>query len=251
MKTLPTGNAGSLVLVLALLYFAIVGFASLVVAPAIVTAFVTLLSAIGTFVLSRPLAALAALLVAALLLVLAALLAGGGAWIFVASLTALATLLTTLMLAALLAALLAGRLLGGGYAAALVILIGPVALVGVLLVGILLLSFRGLTASRVLRVEFVFFLGSFACHGVSPFIFKFAIPQKNFASLGSSADCKLSASYLGFDSGARARWNCVVFFGIFAGGFDVNLLGELGQLLVGVFLFLECLPQQSGGFVFA
>jgi hypothetical protein len=166
---------------LALLHAAVIGFrGGLVVAAAILLTLAALLSAIRAFVLTGALtalllwvalltllatlvalllASLIALLLAAMRLVLAAVLAGTRARVFVTCLCARA-------------ALLPARLLDRRRAAALVILIGRVALVGILLVGIFVLNFRRLTASRIIRIAvFVFFLGCFSGHGVSPLVY--------------------------------------------------------------------------------
>jgi hypothetical protein len=160
------------VFLLALLYAAVIGFAvglifaiavgafvlALTLAALLLLLWVALLAWLAALV-ALLLPALVALLLAALRLILPAMLARAGARIFVTGLRALA-------------ALLAGSLFGWGHAAALVILIGLVALVGILLAGIFLLNFRCLTASRIIRIAVLaLLLGCFSSHGVSPFVF--------------------------------------------------------------------------------
>ena len=148
-------------MLLPLLHASIVRLVSgLVVAStvALLTALVTLsaiLPAIGTFILSL---SLSTLLRVALLI-----------W-WIALLSLLPAVLTALI-SVLLAARLAGSLLCGRQAAALflVILIGLIALIGIVLAGILLLNFRRLTSPRIIRIaEFAFFLHRFSSHGKSP-----------------------------------------------------------------------------------
>jgi hypothetical protein len=159
------------VFLLTLLYAAVIGFGvglifaiavgafvlALTLAALLLLLWVALLALLAALVAA--LAGLIALLLAALRLILPAVLARAAARIFVTGVRALA-------------ALLAGSLFGWRHAAALVILIGLVALVGILLAGIFLLNFRCLTASRIIRITVLaLLLGCFSSHGVSPFVF--------------------------------------------------------------------------------